>query len=86
MRADGTDLPVVHYVSDDGSKKAEQHDSSAGIHDRVQEVPRVWWERQHLLQILQGSRKRQSVPVLNCFGSDIIKDSWESSSRQREAE
>ena len=44
---------MVHYVGDDGGEEAEQHDRRAGIHDRVQKLPRVRGERQHLLQILR---------------------------------
>lgn len=51
-------IPVVHYVRDDGGEEAEQHDRRAGIHDRVQKLPRVWGERQHLLQILRQKKKR----------------------------
>lgn len=50
-------LPVVHYVCDDGGEEAEQHDRRAGIHDRVQKLPRVWGERQHLLQILRQKKR-----------------------------
>lgn len=49
-------LPVVHYVRDDGGEEAEQHDRRAGIHDWVQELPRVRGERQHLLQILRQEK------------------------------
>lgn len=52
-------LPVVHYVGDDGGEEAEQHDCRAGIHDRVQKLPRVLGERQHLLQILRQKQKRK---------------------------
>ena len=52
-------LPVVHYVGDDGGEEAEQHDRRAGIHDRVQELPRVRGERQHLLQILQHKEREE---------------------------
>lgn len=79
----------MHYVGDDGSEEAEQHDSGAGVHDWVQELPGVGGERQRLLQILQRKRRvteRRSVTVLNCFGGDIIKDSWESGCSTREAE
>ena len=51
-------LPVMHYVCDDGGEEAEQHDRRAGIHDRVQKLPRVRGERQHLLQIL-GHKERE---------------------------
>lgn len=51
-------IPVVHYVRDDGGEEAEQHDRCAGIHDRVQKLPRVWGERQHLLQILRQKKRR----------------------------
>lgn len=51
---------MVHYVRDDGGEEAEQHDRRAGIHDRVQKLPGVWGERQHLLQILrQNKRERE---------------------------
>lgn len=49
---------MVHDVGDDGGEEAEQHDRRAGIHNRVQKLPRVRGERQHLLQILR-QRKRE---------------------------
>lgn len=52
-------LPVVHYVGDDGGEEAEQHDRRAGIHHRVQKLPRVWGERQRLLQILSHKEERE---------------------------
>lgn len=51
--------PVVDDVRDDGGEEAEQHDRRAGVHDRVQKLPGVRGERQHLLHILkqtQGER------------------------------
>lgn len=52
-------LPVVHYVRDDGGKEAEQHDGRAGIHHRVQKLPRVGGEWQHLLQILRCQKRNK---------------------------
>lgn len=54
-------LPVVHYVRDDGGKEAEQHDRRAGIHDRVQKLPRVGGEWQHLLQILRWQKSTKKI-------------------------
>lgn len=51
---------MVHYVRDDGGEEAEQHDRRAGIHDRVQKLPRVWGERQHLLQILRHKKREKN--------------------------
>lgn len=45
--------PLVHEVGDDRCQQAEQHDSSAGIHHGVQEVPWVLGRGQDTLQILQ---------------------------------
>lgn len=52
---------MVHYVRDDGGEEAEQHDRRAGIHDRVQKLPRVWGERQHLLQILRQTKTERNT-------------------------
>lgn len=49
----------MHDVRDDGGEEAEQHDRRAGIHDRVQKLPRVRGERQHLLQILRHETERE---------------------------
>lgn len=64
-------LPVVHYVCDDGGKEAEQHDRCAGIHDRVQKLPRVRGERQHLLQILKCRKTNNKKNIITT--SVIIK-------------
>lgn len=58
-------LPVVHYVCDDGGEEAEQHDRRAGIHDRVQKLPGVLGERQHLLQIDPTKRDGESSDQTN---------------------
>lgn len=53
---------MMHNVGNDGGEEAEQHDRRAGIHDRVQELPGVRGERQHLLQILRHkNRKEESL-------------------------
>lgn len=48
-------------VGDDGGEEAEQHDRRAGVHDRVQELPGVRGERQHLLQILEQTQRETLV-------------------------
>lgn len=36
--------PVVDDVGHDGDEQTKQHDCCAGIHHRMQVIPRVWWE------------------------------------------
>lgn len=52
-------LPVVDNIGHNGDKQTEQHDCSAGIHHWMQVIPRVWWEGQHSLQILQNDKHFQ---------------------------
>lgn len=53
-------------VRDDGGEEAEQHDRRAGVHDRVQKLPGVRGERQHLLQILkQTQREREREMIIS---------------------
>lgn len=72
---------MVHYVRDDGGEEAEQHDRRAGIHDRVQKLPRVMGERQHLLQILgQEERERERAEmdirlvIINTASKKIVSE------------
>ena len=44
---------MVDDIGHNGDKQTEQHDCSAGVYHWMQEIPRVWWEGQHSLQILQ---------------------------------
>lgn len=48
--------PAVHEVGDDGGQHAQQHDRRAGVHHRVQELPWVLGQREHSLQILEGTQ------------------------------
>lgn len=50
--------PLVHEVGEHGRQQAEQHDSGAGVHHGVQELPWVLGRGQDTLQILQDMGAR----------------------------